>query len=113
MDVFTGLAGSGPAYFYYLMEQMERVGVENGMDEENVRKMVAQTIYGAAKMVLDRNEAPSSLREKVTSPNGTTASGLEALSRFNGGEAISQAVQHAAKRSKEISKELEDAAVRR
>ncbi|SEM70611.1 pyrroline-5-carboxylate reductase [Mesobacillus persicus] len=112
MDVFTGLAGSGPAYFYYLMEHMERVGVENGIDEETVRKMVAQTIYGAAKMVLNQNEAPSSLREKVTSPNGTTASGLEALSRFNGGEAISQAVQHAAKRSKEISKELEGAAVK-
>jgi pyrroline-5-carboxylate reductase len=111
MDVFTGLAGSGPAYFYYLMENMERVGVEKGMDEETVRKIVAQTIFGAAKMVLEKEEAPTSLREKVTSPNGTTASGLEALRKYNGGEAISQAVEHAAKRSKEISKELEGALV--
>ncbi|WP_404332444.1 pyrroline-5-carboxylate reductase [Mesobacillus maritimus] len=107
MDVFTGLAGSGPAYFYYLMENMERIGIENGIDEEKARKIIAQTIYGAAKMVLEQGEAPASLREKVTSPNGTTASGVEALIKFNGGEAISQAVLHAANRSKEISKELE------
>ncbi|MGN7178546.1 pyrroline-5-carboxylate reductase [Cytobacillus sp. SAFR-174] len=111
MDVFTGLAGSGPAYFYYLMENMERVGVQKGMDEETVRKIVAQTIFGAAKMVLEKEETPTSLREKVTSPNGTTASGLEALRRYNGGEAITQAVEHAAKRSKEISEELEGALV--
>ncbi|GLB61349.1 pyrroline-5-carboxylate reductase [Cytobacillus sp. NCCP-133] len=111
MDVFTGLAGSGPAYFYYLMENMERVGVEKGMDQETVRKIVAQTIFGAAKMVLEKEEAPTSLREKVTSPNGTTASGLEALRKYKGGEAISQAVEHAAKRSKEISEELEGALV--
>ncbi|RBP87453.1 pyrroline-5-carboxylate reductase [Cytobacillus firmus] len=111
MDVFTGLAGSGPAYFYYLMENMERVGMQKGMDEETVRKIVAQTIFGAAKMVLEKEEAPTSLREKVTSPNGTTASGLEALRKYNGGEAITQAVEHAAKRSKEISEELEGALV--
>ncbi|MCM3706694.1 MULTISPECIES: pyrroline-5-carboxylate reductase [Cytobacillus] len=111
MDVFTGLAGSGPAYFYYLMENMERVGVQKGMNEETVRKIVAQTIFGAAKMVLEKEETPTSLREKVTSPNGTTASGLEALRRYNGGEAITQAVEHAARRSKEISEELEGALV--
>jgi pyrroline-5-carboxylate reductase len=112
MDIFTGLAGSGPAYFYYLMENMERVGIEKGLDAEMVRKIVAQTVYGAAKMVLEQEEAPESLRKKVTSPNGTTASGLEALGKFNGGEAISQAVLHAARRSKEISKELDSALAR-
>lgn len=111
MDIFTGLAGSGPAYIYFLMENMERVGVESGMDKATVRKIVAQTIYGASKMVLEQDEAPASLREKVTSPNGTTASGLAALKKFNGGEAITQAVHHAAKRSKEISKELEGVTV--
>ncbi|MGM0903933.1 MAG: pyrroline-5-carboxylate reductase [Bacillota bacterium] len=107
MDVFTGLAGSGPAYFYYLMENMERIAIENGIEEEKARRIIGQTIYGAAKMVLEQGEAPASLREKVTSPNGTTASGVEALIKFNGGEAISQAVLHAANRSKEISKEFE------
>ncbi|WP_445493092.1 pyrroline-5-carboxylate reductase [Niallia sp. 03133] len=106
MDLFTGLAGSGPAYFYYLMEHMEAVGIQNGMNGEMVREIIAQTIYGAAKMVMNTKESPTVLREKVTSPNGTTAAGLQALNSYNGGDAISQAVFHAAKRSKEISNEL-------
>lgn len=107
MDIFTGLAGSGPAYFYYLMEHMERVGKENGMDEKMAREIIAQTILGAAKMIIEKDETPEVLRKNVTSPNGTTASGLSALRKYNGGTAISQAVNHAANRSKEINKELE------
>lgn len=107
MDIFTGLAGSGPAYFYYLMEHMERVGTENGMDEKMVREIVAQTIFGAAKMIMEKDENPSVLRKNVTSPNGTTASGLNALRKYNGGQAITQAVNHAAQRSKEMNQELE------
>jgi pyrroline-5-carboxylate reductase len=111
MDIFTGIAGSGPAYFYYLMEHMERAGVEKGMDEVMVREIVAQTILGAAKMIMANDEAPASLREKVTSPNGTTASGLHALRENNGGRAISQAIHHAAKRSKELNEEMAGALV--
>ncbi|GAM15411.1 pyrroline-5-carboxylate reductase [Mesobacillus selenatarsenatis SF-1] len=107
MDIFTGLAGSGPAYFYYLMEHMERVGRENGMDEKMAREIIAQTILGAAKMIIEKDETPEVLRKNVTSPNGTTASGLNALRKYNGGTAISQAVNHAANRSKEINRELE------
>ncbi len=107
MDIFTGLAGSGPAYFYYLMEHMERVGKENGLDEKMAREIIAQTILGAAKMIIEKDETPEVLRKNVTSPNGTTASGLNALRKYNGGTAISQAVNHAANRSKEINKELE------
>ncbi|WP_191566323.1 pyrroline-5-carboxylate reductase [Metabacillus idriensis] len=111
MDIFTGIAGSGPAYIYYLMEHMERAGVERGMDEAMVRDIVAQTILGAAKMIMANDEAPASLREKVTSPNGTTASGLDALQKHNGGRAISQAIHHAAKRSKELNEEMAGALV--
>jgi pyrroline-5-carboxylate reductase len=107
MDIFTGLAGSGPAYFYYLMEHMERVGTENGMDEKMVREIIAQTILGAAKMIMEKDENPAVLRKNVTSPNGTTASGLNALRKYNGGQAITQAVNHAANRSKELNRELE------
>ncbi|WLR54407.1 pyrroline-5-carboxylate reductase [Mesobacillus subterraneus] len=107
MDIFTGLAGSGPAYFYYLMEHMERVGTENGMDEKLARDIIAQTILGAAKMIIEKDETPEVLRKNVTSPNGTTASGLNALRKYNGGTAISQAVNHAANRSKEMNRELE------
>lgn len=107
MDIFTGLAGSGPAYFYYLMEHMEQVGTENGMDEKMVREIIAQTILGAAKMIMENDENPAVLRKNVTSPNGTTASGLNALRKYNGGQAITQAVNHAANRSKELNRELE------
>nr|WP_230501933.1 pyrroline-5-carboxylate reductase [Sutcliffiella rhizosphaerae] len=105
MDVFTGVAGSGPAYFYYLMEHMEKTAKEAGLDEELTRDVVAQTILGAAKMMQEKQEEPSSLRKKVTSPNGTTAAGLEALSENGGGTAISAAIKGATERSKEISAE--------
>ncbi|RWZ58113.1 pyrroline-5-carboxylate reductase [Halobacillus fulvus] len=107
MDVFTGIAGSGPAYFYYLMEHIEETGREEGMDAETLREIGAQTLLGAAKMMLEREESPTELRENVTSPNGTTAAGLEALDRNGGGQAIRSAIEGAASRSKELSKELE------
>lgn len=108
MDIFTGLAGSGPAYFYYLMEHMEQVGLEAGIDEKTTRSIIAQTVLGAAKMVLEKEENPEELRIKVTSPNGTTAAGLKALNQNGGGYAIAQAVLSAAKRSKEISEQFEN-----
>lgn len=107
MDIFTGIAGSGPAYFYYLMEHMEKEGQKAGLQLETARHMIAQTILGAAKMIQEQEETPAELRENVTSPNGTTAAGLKALKEQGGGKAISQAVQQAASRSKEISTELE------
>ncbi|MYL50879.1 pyrroline-5-carboxylate reductase [Halobacillus litoralis] len=107
MDVFTGIAGSGPAYFYYLMEHIEETGRAEGMDRETLREIGAQTLLGAAKMMLERDESPTELRENVTSPNGTTAAGLNALDQAGGGYAISEAIKGAAGRSKELSKELE------
>lgn len=106
MDIFTGIAGSGPAYFYYLMEQIEKAGKEGGLDSQTVREVSAQTLLGAAKMVLRQIESPAKLREKVTSPNGTTAAGLAALEKYGGGIAIFQAIRGAASRSKEISTEF-------
>jgi pyrroline-5-carboxylate reductase len=107
MDVFTGMAGSGPAYFYYLLEHMEKIAVENGLDQELARDIAAQTLYGASKMVLETNDSPAELRRKVTSPNGTTAAGLQALDQNGGGKAIESAVSSAAKRSKALRKEFE------
>ncbi|PTA85828.1 pyrroline-5-carboxylate reductase [Bacillus sp. Nf3] len=103
MDIFTGIAGSGPAYFYFLMERIEEAGEEAGLSKVLSRQIGAQTLLGAAKMLQETEENPSVLREKITSPNGTTAAGLNALDDFGGGEAIKQAVKHAANRSKEIS----------
>ncbi len=109
MDVFTGVAGSGPAYIYYLMEHMEATVRKAGLQEKVTRDIIAQTIVGAAKMIQQQNETPTTLRENVTSPNGTTAAGLAALDKNGGGKAISQAIKHAAKRSQEISSQLEGA----
>ncbi|WP_096440000.1 pyrroline-5-carboxylate reductase [Alteribacter populi] len=107
MDLFTGIAGSGPAYFYYLMENIEKTAIENGMSVAKAREIGAQTILGAAKMMLERDETPAELRKNITSPNGTTASGLEALADSGGGSAIKAAVLGAMNRSKEISEQLE------
>ncbi|RIW28609.1 pyrroline-5-carboxylate reductase [Bacillus salacetis] len=106
MDIFTGIAGSGPAYFYYLMEHIEKAGKDGGLEPEVARQIGAQTILGAAKMIMEREETPAQLRKNVTSPNGTTAAGLEALEKFGGGEAIAQAVKGAERRSKEISSQF-------
>ncbi|MEM1503914.1 pyrroline-5-carboxylate reductase [Domibacillus sp. 8LH] len=106
MDLFTGIAGSGPAYFYFLLEQMERAGRESGMDIQMVREIGAQTLLGAAKMIMRQENTPAELRENITSPNGTTYAGLAALESFGGGEAIYEAVKGAAKRSKEISEQF-------
>jgi len=107
MDIFTGIAGSGPAYFYYLMEHMEKAGIDGGLKEETARQIIAQTLLGAAKMIQEQGETPSILRKNVTSPNGTTAAGLVALEMHGGGIAISEAINQAANRSKEISLQLE------
>ena len=108
MDTFTGIAGSGPAYFYYLMEHMEKTGVEGGLPKETIRFIIAQTMVGAAKMILETGELPSVLRENVTSPNGTTAAGLAALDAYGGGIAVSQAIKKAANRSNEMSLQFEN-----
>jgi pyrroline-5-carboxylate reductase len=108
MDIFTGIAGSGPAYFYYLMEHMERAGKEGGLETKTTREIMAQTILGAARMILEQDESPTTLRENVTSPNGTTAAGLAALAKHGGGKAITQAIKQASNRSNEISSQLEE-----
>jgi pyrroline-5-carboxylate reductase len=107
MDIFTGIAGSGPAYFYFLMEHIEKAAKEEGLDPEVARAIGAQTIYGAARMMMERDETPTELRENVTSPNGTTAAGLKALEEHGGGTAIMRAVKGASDRSKEMSEQLE------
>ena len=106
MDIFTGIAGSGPAYLYYLMEHMEKVGTGAGLPEKATREMIAQTILGAAKMVQEQELSPTILRKNVTSPNGTTAQGLQALSEHGGGKAISEAIKQAAQRSKLMSQQI-------
>lgn len=107
MDIFTGIAGSGPAYMFYFMQYMEKAGIEKGFDKEFIREIVTQMMIGAVKMVQQSNQPPSLLQKKVTSPNGTTEAGIKALHEFGGGEAITKAIEFATSRSKNIRLEME------
>ena len=102
MDLITGLSGSGPAYFYYLIELMEKTAVAAGLSREVARKLLFQTIYGAAKMLRDTNEDPSLLRQRVTSPGGTTFAALEVFKNMGLEDAVNKAIIKAAVRSREL-----------
>ncbi len=107
MDVFTGVAGSGPAYFYKLVEHLQKAAEEGGLDPAISKEVAVQTIVGAAKMLEETKVTPETLRKNVTSPNGTTEAGLKALEKAGGCTAIETAVKHAAHRSKELRSEFE------
>ncbi|NRR04257.1 pyrroline-5-carboxylate reductase [Brevibacillus sp. RS1.1] len=102
LDIITGLSGSGPAYIYYLVEAMMGAGAKAGLDREMARQLTLQTVIGAAHMLLDTREEPSILRQKVTSPGGTTQAGLEVLEAYQFQEAVTVAILRAAERSREM-----------
>lgn len=104
MHIVTGISGSGPAYVYYLAEAMERAAIEEGLDERAARQLITQTIVGAGNMLQKRSESAATLREYVTSPNGTTAAGLEMLRQYNFEEAVVECVKSATSRSEELGK---------
>lgn len=102
MDAVTGLSGSGPAYVFSFMEAMIDAGVKSGLSREVARNLTLQTILGAVQLAKTSKNHPAVLRDQVTSPGGTTASGLHVLERegFNG--IIISAVEAAYKRSIEL-----------
>ncbi len=102
LDAVTGLSGSGPAYVYLMMEAMTEAGMRAGLDRDISEKLAVQTVFGAAKMVLETGEAPGCLRQKVTSPGGTTVAGLKALEQKGFSASIIEAVNSAAQRSREM-----------
>ncbi|MGO0063179.1 pyrroline-5-carboxylate reductase [Brevibacillus fluminis] len=102
LDIITGLSGSGPAYIYYMIEAMEKAGVEAGLKPEIARRLTVETVLGAAQMLLTTNAEPALLRKKITSPNGTTQAGLEVLDSFSFQEAVVSAVLRATERSREL-----------
>lgn len=106
IDAVTGLSGSGPAYFYYLVEAMEAAGVKAGLSEKDARKLTLQTILGAAHMLCDTGQEAKKLRQAVTSPNGTTMAALNTLREYRFEEAIEQAVRKATERSAEMGKDF-------
>jgi len=106
IDAVTAVSGSGPAYFFYVMEAMEQAGVEMGLSAENARLLTIQTAFGAAKMALESEDDPGTLRRKVTSPGGTTERALSIMEDNHLRQTFSQALNGARDRSQELAKIL-------
>ncbi len=102
LDVVTGLSGSGPAYVYTIIEALADGGVLKGLPRDLSLRLAAQTLAGAAAMVLESGEHPAALRDMVTSPGGTTIAGLEALEKGGLRPALIAAVRAATERSVEL-----------
>ena len=102
MDAVTGLSGSGPAYVFLAIEALADAGVQLGIAREEASLLAAQTVYGAAKMLLETGRSPGELKDMVTTPGGTTAAGLRMLEKGNFRSAIMDAVEAAARRSREL-----------
>ena len=102
MDAVTALSGSGPAYFYFFVEAMTHAGVEMGLSEQQADILAKQTCLGAARMLLESGESACVLREKVTSPGGTTQAALESMASHRVFEHIKAALEAARKRSREL-----------
>lgn len=103
LDAVTALSGSGPAYIFYIIESLIEAGMEMGLSEDDARKLVSQTVLGAARMFVETGESPQVLRAKVTSPGGTTEAALKYLEEKGFQKILIAAVKEAAKRSKELS----------
>ncbi|HZK18647.1 MAG TPA: pyrroline-5-carboxylate reductase [Clostridia bacterium] len=104
MDAVTGLSGSGPAYIFMVIESLIDGAVRIGLPGDIARVLAAQTVLGAAQLVLESGEHPAILKEKVTTPGGTTAAGLYALEKGGTRRAFIEAVAEAAQRSQELNK---------
>lgn len=104
MDAVTGLSGSGPAYAFVLIDALADAGVRVGLARQTSILLAAQTLMGAAKMVLETNEHPAKLRDMVTSPGGTTIAGVHVLEQKGVRAALIDAVVAATERSREMGK---------
>lgn len=102
MHVVTAISGSGPAYFYYVVEAMEEAAQKGGLNERDAKELINQTILGAAQMLQQGIEGPAALRQRITSPGGTTESGINALAKHRVKEGFEAAVKQAAQRSEEL-----------
>ncbi len=108
IDAVTAVSGSGPAYFFYMMESMIRAGKNLGLDEKVATALTLQTALGAAQMAITSSNSPAELRKNVTSPNGTTQAALEVFDRAQISQNIQTALAAAQKRSQELAQELSD-----
>jgi pyrroline-5-carboxylate reductase len=104
MDAVTAVSGSGPAYFFYLVEAMIAAGVAEGLDEQTAAKLAAQTCVGAGKLLMATGETGQTLRKRVTSPGGTTQRAIETMDAAGAKDILVRAIRAAASRSRELGK---------
>jgi len=103
LDAVTALSGSGPAYVFLMTEAMTQAGIELGLDAQIAETLARQTLYGAASLMIESQESAKALRDKVTSPNGTTQAGIENLEANDFRTVILEALQAAKARSLELN----------
>ncbi|KAJ2118638.1 hypothetical protein GGH12_006207 [Coemansia sp. RSA 1822] len=106
IDAVTAISGSGPAYFFLIIEAMEKAGVQMGLPADAAKRLAAQTALGAAKMVLTSDDDVPTLRKKVTSPNGTTHAAIEQMIASSVPEGITAGVQACQARCQSLSREF-------
>jgi pyrroline-5-carboxylate reductase len=104
LDAVTGLSGSGPAYIYMVIEALSDGGVAAGLPRDIATKLAAQTVMGAAKMVLDTGLHPGALKDMVTSPGGTTIEGVHQLEKSGVRAAFMDAVVAASEKARRLGK---------
>lgn len=106
MDAVTALSGSGPAYLFLVMEAMEEAGINLGLTQETSRLLAIQTAFGTAKLALEIEESPATLRERVTSPGGTTEQALRVFNESELKAIFNKAMTAARDRAIELANEL-------
>lgn len=102
LDAVTGLAGSGPAYFYYLIEAMEKAAIDNGLTKEEASALITQTVIGVGQRLQKTEKSAKELYEEVMSPNGTTEAGIGVLQEYHMQDVMEKAIAQAIARSKEL-----------
>ena len=103
LDAVTAISGSGPAYFFYLIESMEKAALELGLDSDTAHTLATETAVGAALLAASSDQAPATLRRQVTSPGGVTEAAIKVLETDDVGTSIVSAIRAGTQRSVEMS----------